>query len=276
MLYYYKMKNQYVWWCIITVIILGIGWLMVFNGTKESMQTQTQTQSKQTQQQNTSYYNHYNKTNANILYGPNGSTLVVHKNADGKTTLEVIRQGQNVAMYTLSSYDSRFNGPNNSYANIATDNNGQLLVDIVLPNGDNEIYMMQPSYSDDQKAKEKENMTNTQYYGSTGYKISSAPSSLAYSASFSADPNVHAPTEDHPSDGIKKADIPHGQNDLYILKTMVLPPDCPQCDKPIISSQGSNGNVNRSENNTGDINYNTLPSDVVPFMALPKYTTFGT
>lgn len=34
--------------------------------------------------------------------------------------------------------------------------------------------------------------------------------------------------------GVKKQDIPDGDEDLYILKSEIVPPVCPQCPEPVV------------------------------------------
>jgi len=34
--------------------------------------------------------------------------------------------------------------------------------------------------------------------------------------------------------GVKKEDIPEGDEDLYILKSEIVPPVCPQCPEPVV------------------------------------------
>lgn len=44
----------------------------------------------------------------------------------------------------------------------------------------------------------------------------------------------HSQTINENTQGIPKSKIPKGQEDLYILKSQIVPPVCPKCPEPII------------------------------------------
>jgi hypothetical protein len=122
-------------------------------------------------------------------------------------------------------------------------------------------------------------MTSTQYYGSTGSPIQTSATSLAYqgpyggsggaaqgpqgnTAYYAQGPqgNAVAGTTNSSSGygntyystmppGVPRSQIPSGQEDLYILKSQIVPPVCPVC---ITGSSGSTSNNSTSNNSTSN------------------------
>jgi hypothetical protein len=148
------------------------------------------------------------------------------------------------------------------HATVITDNNGQTAIQVNI--GANVVVLTQTgsssnSYNPDQT-------TSTQYYGSTGYPIQTSGSNLSYqpystqyygpnggSAGYAQGPRgnsagyIQGPRGNTvvgasnsssgygdqyysslPS-GIPASQIPPGKEDLYILKSEVVPPVCPAC-----------------------------------------------
>ena len=58
--------------------------------------------------------------------------------------------------------------------------------------------------------------------------------------------------------GIPKSQIPQGKEDLYILKTQIVPPVCPAC--PACERTNSNINSNTNTNSNSNMNSNTNSS----------------
>ena len=149
-----------------------------------------------------------------------------------------------------------FYGPNSATATIVTTNNGEQAINVETSSGS---YLYIPSGSN------PDTTTSTQYYGSTGTPIQESSSSLAYqepyggSAGSVSGPqgNAVAGTTSSSSleyqgpygnavagtttggygdkyystmpQGIPRSQIPAGQEDLYILKSQIVPPVCPAC-----------------------------------------------
>ena len=149
-------------------------------------------------------------------------------------------------------------------ATVITGSNGQIAIQFNLPNGQNVVFTQSGSASNSNSSS----ITSTQYYGSTGYPIQSSGYSLAYqgpyggSAGYAQGPyggnagyaqgpygntvgyvqgpygntvaggssngygNTYYSTMPQ---GIPASQIPPGQEDLYILKSEIVPPVCPAC-----------------------------------------------
>ena len=148
---------------------------------------------------------------------------------------------------------------------VITDNNGQTAIQVNI--GANVVVLTQTgSSSNSSPPYNPDQTTSSQYYGSTGYPIQTSGSTLAYqpysaqyngpyggsagyvqgprgnSAGYAQGPNgntiVGASTsssgygDEYSSSlpkGIPASQIPPGNEDLYILKSQVVPPVCPAC-----------------------------------------------
>ena len=212
-------------------------------------------------------YNHYTGNSTKLItgstyYGPQGTTANVTTNGDGLQSLQIILPGSStpvtfmnekytsdVVTDTVESYTNyygrygratKFYGPNGATATVITTNNGQTAIKVTTPDGTYyyNISGTHNNYFDD----------STQYYGSTGYTVKTYDGSYGGNAVSATGPyggNVTAATgpagntfaatnynNDYSSalpPGIPRSQIPQGQEDLYILKSEVVPPVCPAC-----------------------------------------------
>ena len=187
-------------------------------------------------------------------------------------------------------------------ATVITDGNGQSALKITLGNGQTIVFTQSGS----------SNISSTQYYGSTGSPIQTGSTSTSYygssagavsgpqgnSAYYAQGPqgNTVAGTTSGSSydyssslpQGIPRSQIPSGQEDLYILKSQVVPPVCPVC--PTASSSSSNdpdkeakcppckpcGRCPEPSMTCKAVpNYNSIGSDYLPQPVLSDFSTFG-
>ena len=211
-------------------------------------------------------YNHYSGSSTqlspgNTFYGQNGTTAVVVTNSDGSNSLQITLPGSSSPVtftqqqHTDASLESftgsatTYYGPNGYTATIVNSNNGQQAVKVTTSNG--------TYYYNTSGTNVNETNSSTQYYGSTGTPIQS---SSAYqgpydgsagsatgpngnTAYYAQGPNGNAVAGTTNNDydysnslpiGIPGNQIPPGQEDLYILKSQIVPPVCPVC--PVASS----------------------------------------
>ena len=203
------------------------------------------------------------------FYGPNGGSVVINTDSNGQQSLQVtLANGQQPMTFssqqssTKESYTNYYGnngtaktyyGPNGATATVVNGDNGQQAINVQTSSG---------SYTYTQSGSNPDNTTSTQYYGSTGYPIQSSSNSLAYqglalaggsagsvtgpqgnTASYAQGPQgpqgntvAGASTGGYGDQyystmpqGISKSQIPAGQEDLYILKSQVIPPVCPAC-----------------------------------------------
>lgn len=253
---------------------------------------------------NVSYdnYNHFNGSytqlaNGTTFYGPNGGSVVVNIDSNGQQSLQVIlengqqpmtflsqKQSSNVTeSYTNYSGNSGkytiFYGPNDETATLVNSNNGDQAINVETSSGS---YLYIPSdYNPD-------STTSTQYYGSTGTPIQSSDSSLAYDGPYGNTVNGTYRSDYYDSlpHGIPRSQIPPGKEDLYILKSQIVPPvfpvggacpvastypreekcpPCPACDRcPEPSFECKKVP-----------NYNAIGNEKKPVQVLKDYSTFG-
>jgi hypothetical protein len=180
-----------------------------------------------------------------------------------------------------------FYGPNGEIASLNS-SNGQPLVQISTSSG-------KYTYSQNNLADKHKDITSTQYYGSTGYPIQ--PKNITSTVSQNVNSNnlsnsySNIITNDYSNSlpkGIPKTQIPPGQEDLYILKTQVVPPVCPVCPacKQISKIDKEDGQCPPCPpcgrcNNISPLtykavpNYSALDSSVVPQPVLNDFSQFG-
>jgi len=205
-------------------------------------------------------YNHYSSssspvTNETTFIGPDGNTATILTGSNGNQIIKITKIDNEEPIIFVSSANSKtFTSPSGSSATIVS-NNGQKAIKITTKDGESTLYTLTGSLPSD-------TLTSTQYYGSTGTPIQEAGYSLAYqpnnynssagavtgpygnTAYYAQGPqgntltgttsgsNMSAASYDYSNSlpqGIPGALIPPGQEDLYILKSEVVPPVCPAC-----------------------------------------------
>ena len=181
-------------------------------------------------------------TNKNVYTNPFGFTATVVKGSDGKKAINFTTTNGQTTMFTQTQPST-----NNSSSSSSDDNQDNSSFIHALKNKVNTTYN---HYTD---SSNPDKLSSTQYYGSTGYPMQQSSYSLAYegpyggsagaitgpqgnSAFYAQGPagNTVAGTaiNDYAStlpQGIPRSQIPPGQEDLYILKSEIVPPVCPAC-----------------------------------------------
>lgn len=175
-------------------------------------------------------YNHFNKTKSELttgmtFYGPNGGSVVVKTNSDGKQVLEIITTYVDQAeMYEREkSKDIVFYGPNKSMAKVIKNKDGQIAI----------------------RVKNKKGTITYNLSGTTPFNPEPLKEYYKLPTEKKAEPEIETPSTigglfggskgygttyfDALPKGIPKSQIPPGQEDLYILKSQVVPPVCPRC-----------------------------------------------
>jgi hypothetical protein len=210
-------------------------------------------------------YNHYTGSSTQLspgatFYGENGRTATVVSDSDGTQSLQIILPGSttpvrfmqqktksNTSSCNVEGYNNyygeaiSYRGPEGATADIITTDNGQQAVKVTDSSG---------TYYYNTSGAQITPDTSTKYYGSTGYTIQIAPYTMSYEGPY--DNSVKRETsneEDYSKSlyygpysgktscdyyntlpvGIPKSQIPPGQEDLYILKSQIVPPVCPAC-----------------------------------------------
>jgi hypothetical protein len=167
---------------------------------------------------NKSYNNIENFINSNTFYGPDGGTARIIETGDGNQLVITFRDGKTDIYYinnSNSNTDSNYNintyyGPNGSSAEIITGNDGKTMVEVTTSAGNKVFY-----YTEQNKVN---NMDTIDKNIDTFDTISSYDTTYYNSL----------------PPGVPKSQIPPGDEDLYILKSQVVPPVCPRCPEPIV------------------------------------------
>ena len=218
---------------------------------------------------NSDNYNHYTGTsssaqlqNGMVFTDASGDTLTVNTNSNGTQSLKLVETGQSTPVLFSSTSSSGASSPYTFYAGsitatVITGSNGQTAIKVSLPNGQVIIFNNSASQTSTSSSSSP-SLSSTQYYGSTGSPIQQGGYSLAYNGPYGGSagavtgPNGNtgyyaqgpggstvAGTSSSsgygtsyystlPS-GIPASQIPPGQEDLYILKSEIVPPVCPAC-----------------------------------------------
>lgn len=207
-------------------------------------------------------YDHYSKSSApTTFYGPNGSKANVMKDAsefyiiitgsNGETssystkiptnlkTTSGVKSTASTSTDTkktdgssdsISSLMKQFNnttfyGPNGGSARFFSGNDGQYAIEATKANGDTTIYTATNTYTYNYGSQ------SSSYSASpfTNPFTSSKPSSTPADSTSSNSANSSGKYDSSMPQGIPKSMIPRGQEDLYILKSEIVPPVCPAC-----------------------------------------------
>jgi len=201
------------------------------------------------------------------FYGQNGGYVVANSNSDGSQTLKVVLAGgqqpimlttpppkasSTTESFTNSGDSSTFYGPDGTEAVVQHGANGQPVVQVQTSSGtysytsDGDQSNSSSSNTNSMSSSNPDGMSSTQYFGSTGYPIQTSGSSLSYQGPNSSSSNLPYQGPNRGSDvpgasasnynyssslpkGIPASQIPAGQEDMYILKSEIVPPVCPAC-----------------------------------------------
>ena len=266
-------------------------------------------------------YNHYDGSSTQLVggtsfYGPNGGSVTINTNSDGTQSLEVtLKQGENPMTFTSTNETSNnnvesytnyygdngraatFYGPNGATATLIT-KDGQPAINVQTSSG-SYTYTQSGTYYN------PNNTSSTKYYGSTGYHVQQ--NNLAYqgpygvsagsvtgpygnTAYYAEGPygNTVAGTTNNNDyynslpPGIPASQIPNGEEDLYILKSQVVPPVCPVCpvntvdrETPCPACPPCGRCPEPSFECKKVPNYNAINSSYLPQPILNDFSTFG-
>ena len=248
-------------------------------------------------------YNHYDGSSyPTIFYGPDGGTARVIQTPNNNTLVITNKNGKTEIYYintnnTNPSVTSYY-GPNGGSAKIITDINGKQAVEITTPNGSKVVYTGDNAYtynSQDGTINQYESDNNTTgsdyntayssstYYGPNGGQATTVtgPAGNTY-ATYDSSAYYNSLPQ-----GIPRSQIPAGQEDLYILKSQVVPPVCPKCPDPIVQCP-ENTDVTKCPpcppcarcpepafDCVKQPNYKAFNQDYMPVPVLNDFSTFG-
>jgi hypothetical protein len=237
-------------------------------------------------------YNHYSGggssiqlQNGAVFTDGSGNTITVIANSDGSQSLQLKQIGQNTPMVLSSTTSRTASAPNTFYApygnmnaTVITGTDGQTAIQFNLPNGQTVVFTQSGSNS---------NITSTQYYGSTGTPIQQSGYALAYQGPNGGSPSTASGYGNQyystMPQGIPSSQIPQGQEDLYILKSEIVPPVCPACpsssacprQEPAPPCPACARCPEPSFDCKKVPNYNAINSDFLPTPILNDFSQFG-
>jgi hypothetical protein len=249
-------------------------------------------------------YNHFSGmtsslSNGAIFYGPNGGSITVQTESDGRQSLNVKMNSDSSSIkFTSKPFTKKFFGPDDEIA-FVIDHNHQNAIKVVSSKGTTIFVTSETQSNSNNKSDHnkhhsdytKYNNTPNTYYGSTGdvYSPSSFinnaltnPSSIFSPSSL----NSNGIYNSSMPPGIPRSQIPPGQEDLYILKSEIVPPVCPACPAyPVNNSPNKQEKCPpcpacaRCPEPSFECkkvpNYNAINNDYLPVPVLNDFSTFG-
>jgi hypothetical protein len=242
-------------------------------------------------------YNHYNGSSyPTTFYGPDGGTARVIK-TDNNNTIVITNKNGTTDIYYIDSNGSTastYTGKNGGSAKMITDSNGNQAVEITGPNGSKLVYTGDNAYtynSQDDTINQYDSNNNTTgtdvnettYYGPNGGQATTVtgPGGNTY-ASYDSSAYYNSLPQ-----GVSRSQILPGEEDLYILKSQVIPPVCPACPNPIVQSSDSTDVTKcpackpcgRCPEPAFDCvkrpNYKAFNQDFMPVPVLSDFSSFG-
>jgi hypothetical protein len=137
--------------------------------------------------------------------------------------------------------NATFIGTNGGSAKLIKLTNGSYIIEVSLPNGTKIVFvskMNDPTNNQNQVYSNQNYMTYSsqpQTYSTQPQTYSTQPQTYS-TQTYSTQPQTYSQTYNYSNDlpeGIPASKIPPGQEDLYILKSEIVPPVCPACPSPL-------------------------------------------
>jgi len=239
-----------------------------------------------------------NTITSTVYYGPYGATARVVESSNSYIIIVTYPNGQ-TTIYTSNSvvtpstiYITIYYGQNGGKAIFIKGNNGQQALEITMPNGNVIVFTVTqntnnydssanvypststipstPSTSTAPSTTQSTPYTATNAYPSSTSQMSSSSSGYNYSSSLPP--------------GIPASQIPPGSEDLYILKSEVVPPVCPVCPSVTTSIERQEtcppcpacARCPQPNFECKKVpNYNALAEEYVPVPVLNDFSQFG-
>ncbi len=190
-------------------------------------------------------YNHFTGTSMpTVFYGPEGATARVI-DTNGEQTLVITTKNGATEIYTIDNGGNdasvtTYIGADGRKAVVATDENGKYAVSLTASDGSKVMYYEDNVYTYNGETGETSqtnaNSANNSYdsafdtyYGPAGGSATTATGPQGGTAAVATGPNGNSAYTNSLPAGVPRSQIPKGQEDLYILKSEVVPPVCPAC-----------------------------------------------
>ena len=272
------------------------------------------TQPHQPSNQNYDNYNHYSGLSVStVYYGPNGATAKVVETANSYNIIITYPNGQ-TTIYTANTnvtsntiYVTTYTGSNGGKAVFVNGPNGKAL-EVSMPNGNSFLFTVNnpqtynPDYinntphgsansSNSNNYDYSNSQSNSYPYSGSSTAPNTTSNSYPYSGSSTASntyPVGSGTSYNYSSSlppGIPSSQIPPGSEDLYILKSEVVPPVCPACPTLPCNMQSEKescppcpacARCPQSNFECKKVpNYDTLSDEFIPVPVLNDFSQFG-
>ncbi len=232
-------------------------------------------------------YNHFNGSSyPTMFYGPSGGTAQI-MNAAGTYSLVLTDSNGKTTTYSTQARNSNANqgngnintitqttyyGPGGTTATVTSGSNGQYIVKVTNANGNTTVYYPTQTQGGQSNSPDQTPTPDNWKSWANWFNNSSDQNNNdnKYSSSLPK--------------GVPRGLIPPGQEDLYILKSEVVPPVCPMCPTAICPKSDSKCQpcpaCARCPEPAFDCkkvpNYNSTSNALIPQAILPNsYSTFG-
>jgi uncharacterized cupredoxin-like copper-binding protein len=168
--------------------------------------------------------------NTAVVVSSNGNILIVVTDINGQVTTYTNNNTSSTSSTTTVYVTEQtiFYGPSGGTAKIAKGQNGNYVIQVTNSSGQIVYYVIQ-------------NTSQEQMYPSSSTYANVQTTSQPYTYPYSQQYQENIYSSALPP-GIPASQIPPGQEDLYILKSEVIPPVCPACPAPIMSTKSKTEN----------------------------------
>jgi len=182
-------------------------------------------------------YNHYNGTgqliNGAVYYGPNGGRATVIAGSNGGMAIRIVFPNDPTPIVYNNVSVNTWQGPNGT-ATLAQSTDGSAALKVTLNNGTTYIYTINPASSSESNNTGSGSGADTANYETTYYASTGSPPPQSNYYAYDQPPPPPPPSTPPPplgatDGGIPRSMIPPGQEDLYVLKSSIVPPVCPAC-----------------------------------------------
>jgi len=250
------------------------------------------------QKPNYDNYNHHDGTSyPTMYYGPNGANAKL-VNSNGVYSIIVTDNNGNSVTYSVKTSAGGNPNPNtNTDSNIKktyysvsgkkaylTTTNGKVEIKVEDANGNSIVYNSEnpqaKKYTSDNANKDVVHDRGTNYETAYSQKHQDNKPKPSYESTFGGKQNPYSSVLPR---GIPRSQIPAGHEDLYILKSEVIPPVCPVCPSSISSTREKPcppcPPCARCPEPSFECkkvpNYNSISSEYLPQPVLSSFSSFG-
>jgi hypothetical protein len=162
-------------------------------------------------------------TKSTVFTGPNGAVAIINSN----NTITLTENGTTINFTSVNNSTTSFTSTTGATINVITQGN-RVILKLIEPNGTTEIFYKNMSNGNSASYTVGDTgsfQSNSNLYSQFPYNTSSSTTTESYS-------NMNSSTNPYNSvypQGVSKSQIPPGEENLYILKSEIVPPVCPAC-----------------------------------------------